>query len=278
MTALTPLPLPKLGQKTNKGITILTDDALASSVGVFAGFTLRQGGVSNPPYDSLNLASHVNDRSEDVLRNRALLVDSLECTVSHLINPNQVHGTTVATVDETLGLSYESACRQAEEGADALIVNEPETMALLCYADCLPAIIVSPTGRFAVVHAGWRGALAGIVGKAARLMEQQDRAAGQACDPSGYNLYIGPYIHEECFEVSQEIADTFCQVYGPAVLLDNRHVSLGRAVVADATAAGMDSQRVADAQMCTVCHSDQVFSYRASGGVCGRHSAFGTRR
>ena len=278
MTVVAALPLPRLGQKTLNEIVVLTDDALASSVGVIAGFTLRHGGVSEAPYNSLNLASHVGDNQGDVQKNRELLLQALNCSHARLLNPNQVHGTKVITVESSQPQEWRERESQAAEGADGIIVNAPETMALLCFADCLPAIIVSPTGRFAVVHAGWRGALAGIVGKAIRLMEQEDQEAGFQCDASWYNLYVGPHISQECFEVSEEIALRFQEAFGPEVLLDWRHVSLSAVVGKDASAAGLDSQRMVDVQMCTVCNHDQVFSYRASGGVCGRHAAFGIRR
>ena len=72
--------------------------------------------------------------------------------------------------------------------------------ALLCYADCVPVIIVSPTGRFAVVHAGWRGVDNLISVKAVRSMAYADEALLGADAASTYNVYIGPHIGPECFE------------------------------------------------------------------------------
>ena len=278
MACLNRLPYPHLEQHTVNAIYFLTDDALASSVGVYAGFTLRFGGVSKPPYDSLNLATHVDDDARAVAQNRQLLLDALGVSQAPVLVPNQIHGTNLVTVDCGDAEAWDTYAQQAAEGADGIIVNVPEKAALLCFADCLPAIVVSPSGRFAVLHAGWRGALAGIVGKAVREMALRDKNAGFCVGAASYNLYIGPHICASCFEVSAEIARQFSEAYGSAVLLDGRHVDLAAAVAADAQRAGLDPQRVAYADECTVCNGDRLFSYRASGGVCGRQGAFGIRR
>ena len=288
------LELPQLEQQTVQGISYLTDDALASSVGVYMGFTLRGGGVSLPPYNSLNLATHVNDNPAAVEQNRQLLFEALGFPGVPVIVPNQVHGTTLVSVQEAAHEQWQAYQELAKQGADGIIVDVKQHAALLCFADCLPVIVVSPTGRFAVLHAGWRGALAGIVGKAIQHMVSQDKASGAVLDvsqhatqgavsgaepnASQYNLYLGPCIEDSCFEVSAEIAQQFSNAYGPQVLLDKRHVSLTRAVEADALRAGLCEQRVANAHLCTVCNPDLLFSYRASGGNCGRHGAFGIRK
>ncbi len=88
---------------------------------------------------------------------------------------------------------------QAQDGADGLVVHALNAAALLCYADCVPVIIVSPTGRFAVVHAGWRGVDNLISVKAVRSMAYADEAPLGADAALTYNVYIGPHIGPECF-------------------------------------------------------------------------------
>lgn len=306
MACLNRLPYPHLQRHTVEGISFLTDGALASSVGVYAGFTLRQGGVSVAPYDSLNLATHVNDVPDQVHQNRGKLLAALGFSSAHLFVPNQIHGTELVTIDDVSEDAERAYRQRLHAGADGIIVNAPETCALLCFADCLPAIVVSPTGRYAVLHAGWRGALAGIVGKAIEEMTHQDASdngtaqiqqsqqANQtqhSCQArqslpefelksfaAEYNLYIGPHICGSCFEVSAQIAQQFEAAYGSGVLLDKQHVSLAAAVRTDALRAGVDPTRIAQTDLCTVCNNDQLFSYRASAGVCGRQGAFGIRR
>ena len=155
MTALI-LPRPTLDEGCFASVPVFTDEALFEACGVRIAFTMREGGVSEGPYASLNLGSHVQDVLDKVLQNRALLFSalapSLEESEQALIVPKQVHGDTVLTV----GAAREVARvqRAAAEGADGIIVSAHEVGALLCFADCMPVIIVLPTGRFAVVHAG----------------------------------------------------------------------------------------------------------------------------
>lgn len=169
-------------------------------------------------------------------------------------------------------LSVSDALEEAAQGADAIIVKVPEVAALLNYADCLSLIIVAPSGSFVVAHAGWRGAIAHIASKAALEL-----AAHTGENPSWFNAYIGPHIRSECFEVSVEVAERFADEFGASVAVGKRHVSLARAVTCDLERVGMSSQRIADCGICTKCNPDQYFSYRATNGRCGRHSAVAVR-
>lgn len=268
------LPWPSLENRPYEGIEALTDEALWEACGVRIAFTSRAGGVSQPPYDLLNTASHVGDDLESVTQNRRIVLQSLGLADVSLIVPNQVHGTHVVRVSGPSDAPR--AADEAAEGADAIVVSGSGVAALLNFADCLPLIIVSPSGRFAVAHAGWRGAVAGIAGKAVRALAQED--AGQGVDASMFNAYIGPHIRSECFEVSEDVATRFCERYGNDVLADARHVSLARAVSEDLMEAGLDGARIADAGICTVCNAQRYYSYRASGGACGRHAAFACRK
>lgn len=247
----------------------LTDEALFAACGVRVAFTGREGGVSTGPYASLNIAAHVQDDLACVTRNREIVAKALGAVEALWVIPNQVHGTNVVQIDEIADVP--AAKKEAREGADAVLVRASGVGALLNFADCLPFVIVAPDGSFVVGHAGWRGALAGIARKAA------DALAADGSDASGFNAYIGPHIHEECFETSEEIASQFSDEFGADVLADKRHVSLARVVTVDLMRAGMVENRIADAGICTVCHSDRYFSYRASGGICGRHAAAAIR-
>lgn len=251
-------------------VNALTDEELFGACGVRLAFTGRDGGVSTGPYASLNTGGHVEDDASFVQRNRAIVLDALGFAQAKLIVPNQVHGTNIVRVKEASDVS--DAIEQAALGCDAVMVEAPDVAALLNYADCLPLIIVAPDGRFVVAHAGWRGALAGIAGNAARTLADGDR------DASAFNAYIGPHIRCECFETGEEIARQFADAYGDDVLADSCHVSLARAVATDLMRAGLSQDRIVDAGICTVCDHDRYFSYRASGGVCGRHAAVAVRK
>ena len=91
-------------------------------------------------------------------------------------------------------------------------------------------------------------------------------------------MYIGPYIHACHFEVGEEVAKQFFDSFGEASLVDERHVDMGAALRSGFASMGVAPERIADVDMCTVCDAgERFYSYRASGGTCGRHGAFAAR-
>lgn len=256
-----------------RGLDVLTDDALCHSSNVRIAFTGRGGGVSEGAFSELNLGGLVGDRDEAVAHNRALLLEALGVPDAKLVGARQVHGDEVVEVASGTREDIEAARNLALAGADALVVGAPHIAALLCFADCVPVIVVSPTGRFAVIHAGWRGAVAGIVGKAVRRLAKGDEPILKDGAAQTYNAYIGPHIHAECFETSAEVCARFIERFGRGVAADASHIDLTRAVSLDLRRAGLQESRIVDAGVCTACHPDRYFSYRRSGGVCGRHGA-----
>lgn len=278
-----PLPLPTLKADTRASLHVLTDDALTQHVGVRVVFSGRSGGVSEGPqgaFASLNLGAHVDDDPACVSENRQRLLRAFHAENDRLIVPTQVHGTHVVYIEK--GAEAEGA-REAEEAADGVAVapDADDIAVLLCFADCVPLIVVSPSGAYAVSHAGWRGAYGGIAGETVRLLAQHDVARGvfaTAEEAAGaYNVYRGPYIHAECFEVSEDVRTRFAERYGIGCTPDECHVDLGAALDADLQAAGVSLRRIADADVCTVCDNERYFSYRGQNGVCGRHGALALR-
>ena len=279
MTELRNIPKPQLDarQLGARRIPALIDDGLARATGVRIAFTGRAGGMSAPPYDELNLGSHVGDDRAAVDANRTRVLEALGVPAAKLIVPNQVHGTNGVQVVACDQESLSRAAAQAAEGADYLAVEVADVAAMLCFADCVPVIVVSPTGRFAVAHAGWRGAVARIASKAVASLAQLDRRELGADAAQWYNAYIGPHIRSECFECGAEVVQAFRQEFGEVAIADACHVDLAAAVSADLLSAGVQLDRIADAGICTRCRSEEFYSYRASGGTCGRHAAVAVR-
>ena len=179
------LPLPRLVEGRFSNLTAFTDEALFEACGVRIAFTERSGGVSEPPYDSLNLGLHVNDDPESVRENRRRVCEAFGVDPSRLIVPNQVHGADVA-VCENAGDIAETR-EFAAEGSDAVAVGCDDVAALLCFADCTPVIIVAPSGKFAVAHCGWRGV---VYGAWATALSTLCELTGEP--PERFNVYIGP--------------------------------------------------------------------------------------
>ncbi len=262
-----PLPKPLFALQKEAGLSFLTDNALFEACGVRVAFSARAGGVSKGAYASLNVGAHVGDEYAAVQENRARLVRACGAKDMACIVPRQVHGTNLVFVEDKKDLTCVQS--KASEGADGLIVSAKGVCALMCFADCLPLIIVSPSGRFAVAHAGWRGALAHIAKKAVLALAQVD----EGCATGDYNAYIGPHIRSECFECGSDVCGAFVDAFGAGVSPARDHVSLAFAVESDLVAAGLSCERISDVGVCTKCQHDEWFSYRASGGECGRHAA-----
>ena len=271
-----PLPAPKLAEASfynnDNKICVLTDEALFAACGLRIAFTERIGGTSTAPYASLNLGDHVKDELACVEENRLRLMRAMGVCgedEAKLVVPNQVHGDVVLSVGDDVAATY----AKAREGADGLVCTRPGVPVLLCFADCVPVVCVAPDGSFAVLHAGWRGAIADIAGQGlARLAHE----AG--FEPAQCNAYIGPHIGACCYETSQEILDRFVERYGSACDVGARHLDLGAAVKASLIEVGARPERICDSMSCTSCNNDRFFSYRADGGVTGRHAAFAYQR
>jgi len=252
-----------LTRVSHQGLTWFSDEALASQRGPRVVFTTRLGGVSAAPYTGLDLATHVGDEPAAVEANRLLLLEALGIPAlrPRLVCPNQVHGDRIVEVD----------ARTASMGvpdADGLLCVETDVPVLLCFADCTPVVVVAPGGGFCVAHAGWRGALAGIAGKAVRALAQRTGA-----DASTMNAYVGPHIGACCYQTSAEIAGRFAAAFTDACILPDRHLDLGAAVRCDLGRAGVLPERIVSVPGCTSCDDDLFYSYRAEGGTCGRHGA-----
>lgn len=263
------LPYPRLAESSffsgDTEIPLVTDEALFACCKTRIAFTMRKGGLSKGAYGQLNLYYGVGDESAVVDENRRMLIDAVGAgrVADSLISPKQVHGITCIEVGD-----IEETKRRAQEGADGITCAIPNVPVLLCSADCVIVVLVAPTGAFAVVHAGWRGALASIAGIG---LTQLVKATG--CLPSEINCYIGPHIEACCYEVDSGLLKDFVSEFGNECNAGDRHLDLTAAVTCSLVRAGANRKRIAKTGYCTSCDNDLFFSYRAQDGICGRHGA-----
>lgn len=161
--------------------------------------TSREGGLSQPPYASFNLAGHVGDDPAAVASNRQILE---KCCATFLVWLDQVHGTQVADLD---GLNFPPNPGPAPT-ADAAIAGQPGRMCAVLTADCLP-ILVAREGAAgcAAIHAGWRGLCAGVIEETLSAMLAKNPS------PDQWRFWLGPCIGPEAFEVGPEVRQTFLQ-------------------------------------------------------------------
>ncbi|QOY60064.1 laccase domain-containing protein [Thermophilibacter immobilis] len=262
--------MPSLDRYHVGDVTLLSDTA---GEGVAFAFTERTGGVSATPYASLNLGSRCGDDPACVAENRRRALAALGAAdlAARLVCPHQVHGDRVVVVRSGAPDEVSRAQKGAETGADAVVCVAEDVPALLCFADCVPVVLVAPHG-FAVVHSGWRGTLARISATAARTLANE---AG--CATSELLAYVGPHVGACDYEVSDELAARFVAEFG-GVVCQGRHLDLSRAVRAALAEAGVGAQAVAEVTASTASSTGRFFSYRSEDGACGRHGALALMR
>jgi len=266
------LPTPRLESVSREGITVWTDTRLLQETGVIIAFSERGGGVSGAPFAGLNLAAHVGDDPDAVDANRARLLAALGLTPfrDRLTVPEQVHGCEIGVVGHsTVGSgAFARVGREPVPATDALVTADETAPLMLCFADCVPVILVAPGPWVAVVHAGWRGALALLPGTTARAVAQLT-----CCDPSELRAYVGPHIGACHYEVDAGTMSQFVNTFGTLARADSGGLNLEAAVTASLSDAGVATCSIACLGTCTAEATDRFFSYRAEQGQTGRHAA-----
>lgn len=239
------------------------------------GISTRQAGVSQRPYDSMNLALHVGDEDASVWENRVIFANSLGLKAEDIVSPNQVHGDRILRVTrEHSGRgarSYEDAIPET----DALVTSEPGLPLMLCFADCTPILFLDPEQKaVGIAHAGWKGTMKSIGRKTLEAMQREF-----GTEPSKCLAGIGPSIGPCCYEIGEEVADA-CRKAFPETwdnLLEERqgklHLNLSKANRLQLLEAGMLPEHIESADTCTSCEHHWYFSYRADGGRTGRIAA-----
>lgn len=222
--------------------------------GVHAAVTLRDGGVSQGSYASLNPASHVQDDPEHVARNRQLIRDMLELPAEP-IWLQQVHGVDVVKADQ-VGESLPQA--------DASFTDQADTVCVVLTADCLPVLFCADGGeKIAAAHAGWRGLQAGII---------EQTLLAMACNE--VTVWLGPAIGPEQFEVGDEVRQAFLDnsaVHASAFKRNDTGKWLADIYqLARQQLAALGIDQVHGGGLCTVAEPQRFYSYRRDGAVTGR--------
>lgn len=208
--------------------------------------TDRSGGVSEPPFDELNLGGHVGDDPARVRENRERLAAALGQPAGRMLFMNQVHGAGVAVVDQPWPADPPEV--------DAVVTRARGLVLAVLVADCVPVLLADPdAGMVAVAHAGRPGLVAGVVPAAVSVMRGlgAERIAAR----------IGPSVCGRCYEVPAQMRDQVAAVV-PAARATTRQgtpaVDVAAGVEAQLRAAGVATARVPG---CTV-EDPALYSYR----------------
>ncbi|MGC1419997.1 MAG: peptidoglycan editing factor PgeF [Acidimicrobiales bacterium] len=219
--------------------------------GIDAFVTDRFGGVSLAPFDTLNLGEHVGDRPEHVEENRRRVTAAIGVEYDDLVTARQVHGHDVVDVDATT---------RAIEG-DALVTSQSGVALAILVADCVPILMVDEsTSRFALVHAGWRGLVTGVLEHTLAHFE----------DPSAVHVFLGPCISSEAYQVGPEVAAHFSGITNAlyADQGDRSRLDLRRVVHAQLDELGVLDDRVSQARQST--DGGELFYSDRAQRPCGR--------
>ncbi len=226
--------------------------------GVFAAVSTRIGGVSNSPFDSFNLAYHVEDNSDDVRQNRTKF-SAFVAQNSPIQWLQQVHGTHVVVADSVARV----------QTGDAIFIDSAGLAGAVLTADCLPVFFASDDGNcVAVAHAGWRGLAEGIL----------EQTLARFAVPSNVIAWLGPAIGPCHFEVGAEVRAAFLnssrgesstdslietrrtRAFPPSPNAGKYYADLYELARLKLEASGV--RAVYGGGLCTYCDSSRFYSYR----------------
>jgi YfiH family protein len=226
----------------------------------------RHGGVSLPPFASLNLSHAVGDAAERVRGNRARCLAVLGRALPDLIVAGLVHGAAVGVSETCPGEPGVDGSRVIPR-VDSLISATPGAVLMITAADCLQILLLDPrVPAIGLVHAGWRGLVAQAIAATVEAMTRQ-----YGTRPDHLLAGVGPGLGLCCAEFTDPQSEL---PHGFAPFIHGRHVDL-RAVAGDQLAqAGLRPGNVEHMNLCTRCRRHEFFSHRGDQGRTGRFGAF----
>jgi len=253
--------------RTEHGVSFLTCVPMCDYSLIMQAFSTRLGGLSEPPYASLNLGLGSGDDRRRVQSNRARFARSTGINPNDLVILRQVHGNHVIALTE----GTDPELIRGEPG-DGLITNCPDLPLGVITADCFPVVLAAPRLPAAgIVHAGRQGIATGVISAAVALMSQTFNAS-----PKALLAAIGPGIGRCCYEVDEASAEPFESQFtlNDAVYFPSRpghlYLDLSQAIVQQLRRAGVPPSHIWHADLCTACHSHWFYSYRQDGPRSGR--------
>ncbi len=213
-------------------LPVLTSGVLSRAAGVRHAFFTRQGGVSQGVYASLNVGSGSRDDPEAVLQNRARAAAHFGAPPKNLLTGYQIHSAIAVVADAPWAERPE---------VDAVVSGTPGLVLGALAADCAPVLLVDPVARVvAAIHAGWRGAVGGVIEAAVEQMK------GLGARPDRTLAAVGPCIAQASYEVGLEFLETFARAapgserfFGPGQAADKRQFDLPGFVLSRLAAASI---------------------------------------
>lgn len=249
--------------KTKDGLPYFEIDEMANMGWLLHAFLTRNGGVSLPPYDRLNLSRENGDREENVTQNRNRIAETFYFDPRHLVLLNQNHQDRILLLREPFTplpslLEY-----------DAMITNAPGMLLGIRTADCIPIFVVDQKRKvIAAVHAGRQGTALRITKKVLRKMEEE---FGSPLED--LIIALGPSIGPCCYEIDERVFRPEWEPFSTSRRGRRWMVDLAKINIAQMKNEGMNEEQIFWIDLCTSCHHDLFFSYRREGQT-GRQLSF----
>ncbi|HSV77252.1 MAG TPA: peptidoglycan editing factor PgeF [Bacteroidales bacterium] len=236
----------------------------------------RVGGVSNPPFDGLNLGMHVGDHLPNVVKNRGLLARALDSDLDLFTFANQTHSANVSVVEENHRGCGASELGTAIPDTDAMITQAKNIWLCVQIADCVPLLLYDPARQvIAAVHAGWKGIVKQIVQATVKKMVTQFGSK-----PEKILAGLGPANGPCCYEIGEEVKQqivTLDELNQGTISPGNKpgkyFFDQWKAVSMQLVDAGLDPNNIEHSELCTQCLNKTFFSSRADRGTTGRFAA-----
>ena len=210
---------------------------------------------------------------QEICRNRQMLAHAIGFDLDKMVTAQQVHGTHVAIINtEDAGRGACSRESRIPE-TDALVTDCCNICLTVLSADCVPVLFYDPTKHVAAAaHSGWKGTAARIVQETVGTMQSTF-----GCQPKDIIVGIGPSIGPCCFEVSEDVAEIFTDLYPETVTPGKRtgkfQVDLWKCIRLELLDCGLEDEHIETAGLCSVCHPDHFHSYRRDHEKAGRFGA-----
>lgn len=260
-----------------KGQTVIYQFSSFATYGEIEHFvSTREGGVSEPPYNSLNMGYGTDDFSLHVLENRHRLASAVDIPLDYFIMANQVHGTNIEVVTKkhrSLGALHKNNALQATDG---MITQDSEVCLFVMGADCTPLLFFDPQKKvIGAAHAGWRGTISNMAGCMVNKMKDT-----YGCDPANIIAGIGPSIGPCCYEVGPEVTEAVMNNFGTIEGFISNSEHTGNPILnlwytnkQLLTVAGVPETNIEISSLCTFCNQHHFFSSRGGNGRTGRFGA-----
>ncbi len=249
--------------KVQNGIGYFQNPELAKFGWIRHAFLTRRGGVSPPPYDSLNLSDKNGDEKECVVRNKDLIGATFGFDPCRLVLLDQMQQ------DQILLLKQPIITLPSPLEFDALITNSPDLVPAILTADCLPIFVVDQKRKvIAAIHAGRQGTALHVIAKVLKKMKQEF-----GCSSSDFVITLGPSIGVCCYEIDEKAFHPEWELFSTSRERGKWMVDLAQINIAQMKGEGIEEEQIGWINLCTRCCGDLFFSYRREGRT-GRQLSF----